>query len=270
MTYAAQEESRENGQPTELYQLVLGGETFNYTSSVDDQTILGVPYTAVPVRRSSILIGAEPRQDVLTLTLPTNIAPMDRYVSIVPGQKATLTIRRLHRTDGGSPQVVVIFKGTVRAVGYSNNGTTADLTVLPLTAGLAQQIPRFTYQGLCNHVLYDTRCKIDEASYKIDGAVTVVSGNTLTIPGLNAQADGYYAGGFAQDGSLDFRMILTHTGNDITLLLPFQQTVISKTLSVFAGCDHTIATCKTKFNNVVNYGGYAFVPLRNIFNTGLD
>ena len=41
-------------------------------------------------------------------------------------------------------------------------------------------------------------------------------------------------------------------------------------VEVFAGCDHTIATCKTQFDIVVNYGGFAFVPTRNPFESGLD
>jgi hypothetical protein len=70
-------------------------------------------------------------------------------------------------------------------------------------------------------------------------------------------------------GGVDRRLILSSSGDVLTLLLPFTSSPLGSTVIVFAGCDHTIATCKSKFNNVVNYGGFAFVPTKNIFQTGI-
>ncbi len=30
--------------------------------------------------------------------------------------------------------------------------------------------------------------------------------------------------------------------------------------TVYQGCDHTMATCKAKFNNLANFRGFPFVP----------
>ena len=88
--------------------------------------------------------------------------------------------------------------------------------------------------------------------------------------GANGEADGFYDGGFVFFSSInDYRLILSHVGNDLTLLLPFPSDAAGETVRIFAGCDHTIATCKTKFDNVLNYGGFAFVPILNPFLTGL-
>ena len=58
----------------------------------------------------------------------------------------------------------------------------------------------------------------------------------------------------------------------LTLLLPFNTTDVDvgTSVEVFAGCDHSLATCKAQYDNVANYGGFAFVPLRNPFESGLD
>lgn len=270
MTFDAKEISRAEGQPIELYDFALANEQFNYTSAEDEVIVGSITYVPVEIERSSILVGAEQRQDVLTIRMPSGTEPAGRYVAIVPGQVGTLTIRRQHSTDGGTPETIVIFKGVIRSVAFTDDGYNAELAVVPLTSGLGREVPRFTFQGLCNHVLYDSQCKVLQSSYQVTLTVTVVDEATLTIPGLNAQADGYYTAGFVQFGTTDFRLILKHVGNDVDLLLPFPSDVLNESVDVFAGCDHTIAVCKSKFNNVVNYGGFAFVPLKNIFNTGID
>lgn len=272
MTFVGQETSRQDGQPIEIYDFVLGLETFSYTSA-DAAVVVGpTTYEPAAISRTSVKLGSESRQNVLTLTMPTQLAPANRYVSIVPGQRGTLTVRRFHGTDPDliTDNLAVIFKGIIRSVGFSDNGYTADIQVVPLTSGLGREAPRFTYQGLCNHFLYDSRCKVNSANFDFSGAVTVVNDTTLTIPGLNAQADGYYTAGFVQRGTSDFRLVVTHTGNDVELLLPFPADVTGENLTVFAGCDHTISTCKNKFDNVLNYGGHAFVPLRDIFRNGIQ
>lgn len=270
MTFDLKELSQADGQPVELYEFAIGAEVFNYTSAEDEITVGSTVYTPVTIERTNITLGSESRRDVLSVTMPSSVAPASRYIQIVPGQRGTLTIKRQHRTDGPTPDTLVIFKGIIRAVGYIDNGLTAELAVVPITTGLGREIPRFTYQGLCNHILYDSRCKVLQSNFQTTATVTAEVANVFTIPGLDAEVDDFFTGGFVQLGVTDFRLILAHTGNDITILLPFPESAIGKSVDVFAGCDHTIATCDTKFNAVVNYGGHAFVPLRDIFRTGID
>ena len=37
----------------------------------------------------------------------------------------------------------------------------------------------------------------------------------------------------------------------------------------FAGYDHSLAICESKSANVINYGGFPFVPIKNPFNSSL-
>ncbi len=36
-------------------------------------------------------------------------------------------------------------------------------------------------------------------------------------------------------------------------------------VSVYPGCDHTLATCSAKFGNVARYGGFPYFPQKNPF-----
>ncbi len=70
--------------------------------------------------------------------------------------------------------------------------------------------------------------------------------------------------------------IATHKNSRLELLRPLpvaMQSLPPETLvrvSLFAGCDSTPDTCKTKFGNFRNFGGYPFIPLKNVFVTGLS
>lgn len=266
MSYGDFENSVQDGQPVEFYEFLLGDIQYNYTSAEDTIVIGATEYTPVAISRSRYALGSERRQEIMTVTMPSSIAPATKYISIVPGQLCTLTIKRRHRGDS---ELVVLFKGIVRSVGYSDDGYKADLAVAPLTYALSRDVPRDTYQSLCNRVLYDAKCGVSQSSFDHTGEVLVVDGNTLTVDGLDGQPDGYWTGGFVQYGTNDWRMVLSHTGNDIVLLMPFPANVDGKNVTVFAGCDHTLATCKSKFNNVANFGGFAFVPTRDIFKSGV-
>jgi uncharacterized phage protein (TIGR02218 family) len=51
------------------------------------------------------------------------------------------------------------------------------------------------------------------------------------------------------------------TGQAFTLWLPMPNDIaVGHTYSVYPGCDRRFATCKAKFNNVANFGGFPHIP----------
>jgi hypothetical protein len=116
-----------------------------------------------------------------------------------------------------------------------------------------------------------------DSRWRLTVDVSAQSGATITVPGAGGFGADWWVGGFVEiDGGDDARLVLAQSGNDLTLLLPFPQSAVGRQIIAFAGCDHTITTCDTKFDtpedtdsNVINYGGFAFVPTRNPYQTGL-
>lgn len=274
MSFAGFELSAESGQPLELFEFVLGGDTFAFTNTEDEQMFSGTTYVPAAISRSPISIGSEQRTEVLVVEMEATQPFARKFINIVPGAQASCTISRVHRTDSGQ-EVVVFFKGIVRSVGFTSDGIKAQIAVLPLSRGMSKSVPIFLYANLCNHVLYDVRCKVVADSFRHTGTVLSVNGNVYTISGLAGSpadvAPGGTQGGFVRIGNTDWRLILSQNGDDVTLLLPFNLTDVDAgtSVDVFAGCDHSISTCSSKFSNVPNYGGYAFVPTKNPFETGL-
>jgi hypothetical protein len=273
LTYASFETSQESGSPVEVYRFTLGAQSFFYTSAEVDQTIAAVDYEAISIERSKLEEGPDKRGSTLTITVPTPNEVAQLFVLQIPGLRVRIEIDRFHRLDTPTPEVIRIFDGFVVSASYVQNMKAAKLSCRPAISVLGRIVPRLTYQNQCNHVLYDDGCKVDDTDVQFRASnqlVTGVLGNVLTIANLGlSYVDGWFNGGYVEVlGGSDYRLVLDHVGDDLTLFAPF--TITPTNVNVFAGCDHTIPTCKTKFDNVLNYGGFAFVPTKNPFQTGLD
>jgi uncharacterized phage protein (TIGR02218 family) len=52
------------------------------------------------------------------------------------------------------------------------------------------------------------------------------------------------------------------TGGIVTPFLPLPSPPApGDTVTLYAGCDRTMATCNSKFNNLANFGGQPFIPI---------
>lgn len=265
--------SRDDGRPIELFEIVQGATTYRLTSAEDDITIGSDVYTADSIVRDRIEVGSDNRNRNLLVTMRTAHPFPQQYISTPPGLKATINIYRYQRDEVPAFNTqVLMFKGQVKSVQFPNDGYNAAVVCAPIESALNRNIPRFTFMGMCNHVLYDNNCGVNSASFNHIGAVSAVSGTTVTVTGLNASGLDV-VGGYCTptSGTQDFRMILSQSGDDIEVLLPFANDPTGLNLQCFAGCDHVLTSdCALVFDNVERFGGFAFVPSRNIFQTGLD
>jgi len=156
---------------------------------------------------------------------------------------------------------VLLFKGRVGTVDQIGR-TSAKITVNSDLVLLDIQMPRRLYAPACPHVLYDAGCGLNKASFTDNGAVGAGSTNAvINWSGANAN--------FAQG-----RLIWTSGVNDgiscavksastgaLTLSYPLDTAPsVGDTFTVAYGCDHTAATCQSKFNNLANFRGFPHVP----------
>lgn len=66
------------------------------------------------------------------------------------------------------------------------------------------------------------------------------------------------------------RMVADNLANSIDINYGFLDIVEGDVVSMVRGCDHSSATCKAKFNNFDNYGGFLFIPTKNPYDGGLE
>lgn len=284
MSFLDIETSVEDAQPIELFLFENLEEQFAYTSAQETITYIGRDYVPVAMKRSAPTIESQQTQRRLVVDMPINDDFAQRYVATVPASPDQLTVYVFHSTDGGTPEVVVYFSGEVSNVAFTGN--TAKVNVLANGRVIQNAIPQQTCRSLCNHVLYDDRCQVVSVTYKIATTVTAISANglSITVDGgsnvvpatslqLSAQltADStFFNGGYLSRGNIENRMVLESTDNGSNsatfgILLPFQTISIGSALDLYAGCDHSLSVCKTKFSNNTRHGGFPFIPLKNPF-----
>lgn len=267
------ESSLEASRPLEVYEIAQGSSTTRFTSNGSDVTLNGNVYSAIAISRGAVALSTRDRSRSFEVTVPSSLEFVQQYVSNAPGPIATLNVIRLQRDESPAFNTqVLVFKGVVKTVKFSEDGRVAIIVCQTIESAASRQIPRFTYMSQCNHTLFDPGCGLDSGLFSHTGLVSAVSGNDVTVTGLNASGFDI-TGGVLQIPSQpgEFRLVLSQSSDTVTLLLPFPSDPTGDNAVAFAGCDHVITSdCALVFDNVERYGGFAFVPNRNPFMSGLD
>jgi len=257
------EQSIESGQPVELYTFSIGAQQFRYTSSKGTVSFSGTDYIPLAMTRSSATQAREQRSTALRITLPTVSDPASLFIAVQPSSEMTVLIQRIQPDAVPATSSIVMFDGYVSSVVFKDSIT--EFRCIPFNELFTREIPRFQYQGLCNHILYDARCKAVAGSFKHSGTVLSVSGNQVQIQGLPAGSLPFIGGYVEVPGGSEQRLIIDQAGTTVTILMPFKEDILGGTIDAFQGCDHTAITCAQKFANILNYGGFPDVPTVNPF-----
>lgn len=270
-SFDALESSRESSRPLEVYRFSLANDEFLYTSSSFDVTRAGETFESIPIKRDRIIIGQAERKRVLTIDVPSDNELAQLFVGIPPGVTGRLTISRLQQDEAPTYATKVdFFHGTISSVNWPSPGV-ARFAVRPNTAAVDNNLPRYTYMGMCNHVLYGPGCDVNPTAHTFTSTVSAVNGNVITVTGAGASGKDF-TGGFVRLSGTggDPRVVLKQDGNDLTLLLPFFSDVTGASVDCLRGCDHVIESdCALVFDNVIRNMSCRFVPPRNIFSEGL-
>ena len=264
--------SVEDSRPIELFEFSLGATFFRFTSAEDELTVASDVYTPLAIGRGRIEQGSDQSNRNLSVTMPTGTDFAQKYITIPPGEKAGLNIFRYERDESPAFDTqVLLFKGNVQSVRFPNDGHSAEFAIRSIESALNRNLPRFTYAAMCQHILYDAACGAIDTDFDHTGIASSTSNNTITVSGASASGLDFVGGYLRPTAVNDFRMITAQSGDVLTLLLPFQADPTGVSMQVFAGCDHLIlGDCALVFDQVANFGGFAFVPNKAIFETGIQ
>ena len=162
-----------------------------------------------------------------------------------------------HEPESGD--TVQVFGGVVLEVIPGADATQVSVNCLSSSCILDAMLPRMIYSGQCQFVLFDSGCGLAAQSWGVTASVSV-DGYLLASPSFAAYPNGYFTRGYAAAGG-DFRFIVAHGGDTITLQLPFDSRVGNGgTVTAYPGCDGSPATCRDRFGNSARFGGCASIP----------
>jgi uncharacterized phage protein (TIGR02218 family) len=253
----------------------LDGVSFYFTDHDQDLAIDGNTYlAALGYQRTAIQSSADMSVDNLdlqglfdssTLTvedLRTGLFDFaDIFIFVV--NWADLTQGKLQMRRGKLGDIVATPSGTF----------TTQLR--GLTQMLQQNVGEL-YTPWCRADLGDSRCKIDLVGGGWQVAATVASvvdeaNFTITVTEPRA-VDGWFNEGVvtftsgADDGRSMEIKFWTQAVSAVHLHLPMPASIaIGDTLTLYPGCDKTVATCAGRFNNMPNFRGEPYVPGADAF-----
>lgn len=164
---------------------------------------------------------------------------------------------------------LVVFVGKVDSITYTENGFKAE--IMSFMKQLERNIGH-VYTANCRHKLFGSAgpgmagaCTLNSASYTFNGTVATVVKNRWKFTATDVtNADGYFSHGrltftSGPNNGLSFQ-VKTYEDGAFELLLPTGRAInVGNTFSIQAGCDKTAPTCKAKFNNIVNFGGFPHI-----------
>ncbi len=176
----------------------------------------------------------------------------------------------IFRVNWSDPQMRVLVRtGTLGEV--KRRGPAFRAEVRGLSHYLQQPRGRL-YQYTCDADVGDARCAVDldAPAFRGTGAVVSVEGErSFTASGLGGFASGWFSRGlltFTSGAAAGQKIeVRVHTKRASTVTFevwqPVRQPLLAgQTFFVTAGCDKHLATCKSKFANVVNFRGFPHMP----------
>ncbi len=189
-----------------------------------------------------------------------------------------LQLVRANAFDGATVRIDTLFLSSWTApVGGVNNflglvsaieagRTSAKMTVKAPTHLFDTQMPRNFYQPGCLHVLYDSGCTINRASWAVTGVVQSSSGVSVGCSTLT-QASGWFTRGYVQFTSGQnngLRYSVSGSTQSIGFTMtrpPYYPIAAGDTFTIYPGCDRTQTTCTNKFSNLANFRAFPYVPV---------
>ena len=140
----------------------------------------------------------------------------------------------------------------------ANVTVSSDLVLLNISAS-----PDF-YQAPCLNTLYDSACTVSQAANTDHGQVT----GSPTVSGFSTSltaADGIYAQGliaFSSGANQGVsRSVKSYAGGVVQVAPPLPAApAVGDQFSITKGCDLTMATCQSRFDNLRYFRGQPFTP----------
>lgn len=257
MSYEDKEKGVATAKPVELYAFICGGDVWRYNSGDSDVEYFGQTYEAETITRGELEVSDAAFRNELEIKIDRDNlfakefldAPIDGIIEVI--------IYRGHEDSW-----IVFYKGIVAAITFNTEEVTINCT--PKTTSLLRTGLRRKYQKQCNHYLYGDGCGVHRGPYAVLGTVDSFDGLSITSSEFATKVDGWFVGGIIAVGTVK-RMITTHTTDTITISRRIGNLKEGDSFTAYAGCNHTMETCRTKFDNLINYGGQPWIPTKNPF-----
>lgn len=263
MSFLTREKSRSLGQPDTLFRFGYGNQITGYTDSEDQIVVDGVTYRPIPIERDAITSSGTLDKARLNIRLPLNTEIVELFRVFPPSDVVGITIFQGHAAES---DFLAMFVG--RVLSCSRKNRIATLSCEPASTSMRRPGLRRRWQYGCPHVLYGTQCKLVRDNFTFTATVAVVDKTFVTMaPGWQgAHERTSFENGLIEwqgDNGPEVRNILQVDVDTLLISGRIGRLAAGNSVKVSLGCKHTMDDCLGVFNNINNYGGYPWIPLKN-------
>lgn len=247
----------------DLFRISYGGTLYLLTSSAKQQTHSAETYEPAAVARGGAQIKGELSKSNFEVRLALGHELSGLLLTTWDETPTTITVFS-KRTSGTE----VIWKGRLASI--QPDDTHVKMTFESIYTSMRRPGLRARFQKVCRHPLYGRGCWLNSASFAVAGTLNAITGLVLTVPEAGTMPNGWYAGGMVREPGGILSYISEHTGSSLTLnrvssalAAAFESAGAGLAITLYPGCDHSYATCQSKFANDDNYGGFDYIPVKN-------
>ncbi|MCI4437603.1 MAG: phage BR0599 family protein [Ignisphaera sp.] len=238
----------------DLYKITFQGLVATYTSS--EFSVELFDYTFIPSAITRTEISLELTNAEVRLDLPQDTYPFKYFVLSSPSSEVEITI---YDYSSGFE----IFRGIVTKVNFNRSKQNVTATLKRKEAFFDSEVPYRTYGTSCSFLLYDQHCGVNMTSHIINSSVFTLSNirDSISSPDLLTVTSGTFTGGSIETNLGETSFILSHAGGTVVLTTPLIS--IPSVVTFIKGCNKSTNECTSKFNNIINFGGFPFIPSKN-------
>lgn len=266
--------SGEDFERADLWTITLNGGTVLRYSGEDQALVAnGNGFALGPaMKRGSITTKRGLEVATLTLTIiagdedAINGVPLVQFAAGHGFDLANVSLDYGYTPEWGAPIVGTInaFTGRVTSID-SIVGNQINLTISAWTVLLNANMPTNIYQVGCIHTVYDSGCGLDPAAFSASSTVGAAPTRTGFASGLTGVAGRYAQGRVVftsgPNAGLSATVKSNDAGGNFVLITPLPASPLpGDGFTAYAGCDQTSATCQGRFNNLLRFRGFEFIP----------
>lgn len=249
-----------------LMDLIAIPENVSYYTSADSAEIYdGNEYTPVTMGRTNTEEKAELEKSNIEIIFSVGNEFAKKWVGV--DYESFLKVEIFEKEDAVELNV---WRG--RLVSTSIKKSKIHLVFESVFTSIARYGLRRLYQRLCPYTLYGRGCNVRRSSKALIGTITNIVDLTYTI--TNGQVDHFFSHGLVRFGK-ELAFVRSQIGNQLTVtkVNPEIEAEFAASgfvdVKIYPGCDKSKQTCEDKFSNIINFGGYHYMPVKNPFETRL-
>lgn len=268
MSYEDKDQSRDDGEPINLYYFQADTFTFRYTDYARKITVGGFEYLPRQIDRTEITYTASLTDDSkLDIKLPENDNLCLLTNGTITPETFKITVYEVHVNDPDL-QPRQIHMGLVTSISTEARQTVFSVVSIMQTH-MDGEISNVSYSRTCNHKFGSAHCGVNLEGVAHTG-ITVAGFGVweITLSGAVPTENAYVGGTVKNMRTGATQDVAALDGVNLLTLGGFIDIAIGDALTFYKACDHTFDGGCAANNNQINYGGFINIPRKNPFVQG--